>query len=268
MPNGERDTEKDKNFWLWVERTYAPEQVAVIQRDVSVLGTIWEHYVTRIYGTQWDIGYEPMPRGRPQPEKYGLNESDWLVLEMLGGNPARVQGELEKWIGTDYINQFQARDIWDELNVRLRQAATTLLATGYTEEEWPAEYERRQTEKARLKEEERVRGQYRIQSMVGSRFAARPAPFTEYGPALEEMRAGFAETMPKTERWRDWFRSKYPRMIEQFEAKPEIRRTEKGWAEYLKKRKPEIREEWYGMTPYQRGERPSAFAPRIQTVKF
>ena len=262
-------------FWQWVEKTYAPEQVAAISEDEGVRGTIWQHYVTKIADTQWDVGYQAPERGRPQPEKYGINETDWLTLEMLAGNPAKLQRELETWIGTGYISQVQARDIWDEVNTRVTQAATTLMATGYTEEEWPAEHARRlKLRETARKEVEVAETQARWRgiplSVEAEEAKARSLikPFTEYGAGLERIRTGFAGEVPQTERWQDWFRSRYPRIIEQFEVKPEAERTEKGWAEYLKRKKPEIKEQYYKQTPYERGERPSAFAPRIQTVGF
>lgn len=221
----------------------------------------------------------PLPLGRPQPEKYGITEQDWQVLMMLSGNPAKVQRELEKWISTGMINQFQARDIWGELDVRVRQATAQFLFG-----EDPEDRERRLAREAREeKEEEWARTQREIAELGGMGPAAweragerrqrerweRGMVGLDYGVGLEEMRAGFA--VPQTERWRDWFRSKYPRLIEQFKAQEfkdiSVSPT-KTWTEYLEKRKPEIREQWYGMTPYERGERPSVFAPRIQTVGF
>ena len=43
---------------------------------------------------------------------------------------------------------------------------------------------------------------------------------------------------------------------------------QQGWAEFLRAKRPKIKEEWYKLSPYERGERPSAFAPRIAKVAF
>jgi len=89
------------------------------------------------------------------------------------------------------------------------------------------------------------------------------APAVKYEPAFEEMRTGLAGPQP----WKDWFERMYGTLIRRYkgvEAEP----TEETWAEYLRTQKARLREEWYGAGAYQRGERPSAFAPKIRTVAF
>jgi len=76
-------------------------------------------------------------------------------------------------------------------------------------------------------------------------------------PAFEEMRGGL-----QPQPWREWFESSYSQILRQYKATEE-EPTTKGWAEYLKRRKPELKEEWWTG----RRER-AAFAPRITTVKF
>lgn len=257
-------------FYTWLASQPGYEEITPEEAKVSFQG--WSREIRgAVYLRYLQRAPEAMPRGRPQPDKYGINENDWLVLSMLGGNSQKVLAELNRWYEAGYINEFQHRDIWGELNNRLTQAQTTLLATGYTEEEWPVEYQRRLVAQERLKEE-KEQGRLAYAGRHGMLFDRTPTPakpFTEYGAGLEGMRTGFAGEVPQTERWQDWFRSRYPRMIEQFEAKPEAERIgEKTWTEYLKKKKPEIKEEYYKMSPYERGERPSAYQPRIQTVKF
>jgi len=90
---------------------------------------------------------------------------------------------------------------------------------------------------------------------------SRPPVERPYVPPLfEEMGA----TGPP--QWRDWFESKYGGMVRRF-IQPE-KRTEAGWGEFLKQRTPEIKEEWWSLGPYGRGERPSMYQSPIRTVKF
>ena len=91
----------------------------------------------------------------------------------------------------------------------------------------------------------------------------------EYAPAFEEMVGGLAGT----QHWRDWFEGKYSKLLRQFRGtlpspSPGKTEVEKTWAEHLRILKPELKEEWAGLSPYQRGERPSVFAPKIRTVGF
>lgn len=88
-----------------------------------------------------------------------------------------------------------------------------------------------------------------------------------YMPAFEM--AGVEGTEP----WRAWFESRYPTLLRQFKATlpregMPAERAEASWVEWLKKRTPELREQWQRLSPYQRGERPSVYAPRIRTVKW
>ena len=43
-------------------------------------------------------------------------------------------------------------------------------------------------------------------------------------------------------------------------------RVEESWREVLRKRIPALREERARLSPFQRGERPGVFAPRVQTL--
>ncbi len=91
----------------------------------------------------------------------------------------------------------------------------------------------------------------------------------QYEPAFEEMVGGLAGP----QRWKDWFEGKYSKLLGQFRRTlptpaPVAGEVEKTWAEYLKKRKPELKEEWWSLPSYQRGERPRAFQPPIRQVQF
>lgn len=87
-----------------------------------------------------------------------------------------------------------------------------------------------------------------------------------FEPAFEEMRVGVEKP------WRDWFESRYGRELARFKAgRPTdlvAEEEEERWRAYLKQRRPELYEEFYARPPYERGERPSYFAPKIRTVRF
>lgn len=90
-----------------------------------------------------------------------------------------------------------------------------------------------------------------------------------FAPAFEQVRAG----LQGTQRWKQYFEQRYGSLLRQFRAglptdgQP-TKDVETNWAEFLRKRKPQLKEEWWKTGAFVRGERPSAFAPRIQTVKF
>ena len=70
-----------------------------------------------------------------------------------------------------------------------------------------------------------------------------------------------------TQSWRDWFERKYQSLLQEYAGREE-EPTEAGWGEFLKQRTPEIKEEWWSLGPYGRGEHPSMYQPLIRTVKF
>lgn len=259
MPNGAPipTSEEDRTFWNWIWVNH-PRVAELLGKDPNFKASDWyRYYIENIYTPP------AAPPRRVRLEDYSLTESNWRLLWQLSSDPARVERTLRTWISSGYITEGQATKIWADFDAEIRERQVMMIHGTY---ELPEERERR----LKRQEAERIaREQAEITGpLTWPTYVTRPKPFTEYGPALEEMRTEFAEEMPKTERWRDWFRSKYPRIIEQFEAKPEAERTKATWAEYLRKRKPEIREEWYGLTPFEKGERPSAYRPRIQTVGF
>ncbi|MCH8937102.1 MAG: hypothetical protein IIB90_15410 [Gemmatimonadetes bacterium] len=223
---------------------------------------------------------------------HGLTPIDWSVLFPLQRKPEFAAQRLASWIGTGYITREQASSIIRELEGQLPTVLFSWTVEGIQQAGVGAE--------ARPAGRDQVRGggarpfgipasgladlDERVQSVeltseqvnafisqrediLERRQRRQPEPFTEFAPAFEEMRTGFAGEMPPTERWRDWFRSKFPRLIEQFKGQvPEEERREKGWREFLARQRPEIREQWWRLSPFQRGERPQAFQPRIQTL--
>lgn len=187
----------------------------------------------------------------------GLTVNDWQTLDFLSHDPDRIERELNKWISTGYIDAGQAARIWDETYRRHQMAqARAIYGTQPAEGVAPTPTQ-----------------------MVAAYPTYTPQP--RYEPALEELRESYKGEVPQTENWMDWFRSKYPRLMEQFEAKLPRQepvsyeqskvieaQTEKSWADFLKSRKSQLKEEYYKQTPYMRGERPSAFAPRITSIRF
>ena len=83
---------------------------------------------------------------------------------------------------------------------------------------------------------------------------------------FEEVRAGVVGPRP----WTDWFESKFSRELGRFRAALPSKELLPGkrWAEYLKKRKPELKEEYATRYPYGIGGRPWAFQQKIKTVDF
>jgi len=85
-------------------------------------------------------------------------------------------------------------------------------------------------------------------------------PTPQYRPAYEAAGMG-------SQPYRDWFERQYSAELSRYREGVETP-TEESWATYLKKREPQLREEWAGLSPWERGERPSYFAPAIKTVQF
>ena len=103
---------------------------------------------------------------------------------------------------------------------------------------------------------------------IRRRFGAEGLKLEEAYPTgkFEEVRAGVVGARP----WTDWFESKYSRELGRFRATLPSKELLPGkrWSEYLKKRKPELKEEYAERYPYGIGGRPWAFQPKIKTVSF
>ena len=236
-----------------------------------------------------ETGAEPLRAGRPTPEKWPA-DVDWSALMKWRRNPQKIIDTLNEWLSTGYITQYQARDIYDETRSRAlqmeapeRQAALTFMQTGLTQTEWDALTKQEQidhiqkrafgetiTERDWRIKQENLQRVFRGRGITGATGLRKTEPW-EFGTALEKMRGEFAGEVPQTERWRDWFRSKYSRLIEQFEGQgvltgPEGRRREETWRRYLAEQKPVLREQWERLSEFEKGRRPQVFAPRVQTV--
>jgi len=68
--------------------------------------------------------------------------------------------------------------------------------------------------------------------------------------------------------WKSWFERQYPSIVSQFGARPAEEREAGDWASFLATERARIKEEFAKQSPYARGERPGAFAPKIKTVAF
>ncbi len=90
----------------------------------------------------------------------------------------------------------------------------------------------------------------------------RPEAFP-FEPAFEEERA----RLGGPQIWKNWFEDRFGLQIRRFKGQVEDQ-TEETWATFLKKQTPKLREEWWKVGAFRRGERPSAQQPRIRTVRF
>jgi len=77
---------------------------------------------------------------------------------------------------------------------------------------------------------------------------------------------GMGATGPQA--WKDWFSYRYPGISRQFRQQPEEARTGGTWSLFLEKERNRLREEYAKKSPYERGERPSVYQPKIRTVNF
>ncbi len=90
----------------------------------------------------------------------------------------------------------------------------------------------------------------------------RPEAFP-FEPAFEEERA----RLGGPQIWKNWFEDRFGLQIRRFKGQVEDQ-TEETWAAFLKKQTPKLREEWWKVGAFRRGERPSVQQPRIRTVRF
>jgi len=285
--------EQEKAYQEWVRQTYAPDAADAILSgeayDPKVGNIYWDYFLTNV----WDVEQEAEPSKYPHIARekihYGLTPTDWSVLFPYIRKPEFLLKRLQTWIDTGYITKEQAKAIRDQARGQSPSVLYSWTMEGMKkhladvekdearvtyptrrEEDWENKLWAR-VKAGELTSEQAIsyldrREEARARAIRRRKLAAQPV---EFGPALEEIRAEFAEEMPPTERWRDWFRSKYGLLVEQYKGQvPEAQRSEKSWREYLKRRKPEIREQFWKLSPYERGERPSVFAPRITTVRF
>lgn len=103
-------------------------------------------------------------------------------------------------------------------------------------------------------------------------------PQPRYKPAFYEQLGASPGSRP----YLDWFERRFPNLISEFESKlptykgfktveGAVRETgeiESQWDKWLKDKKSTLKERWWSLTPYQRGEKPWAAQPMIRTRSF
>uniref|UniRef100_A0A6M3IP85 Uncharacterized protein n=1 Tax=viral metagenome TaxID=1070528 RepID=A0A6M3IP85_9ZZZZ len=88
-------------------------------------------------------------------------------------------------------------------------------------------------------------------------------------PAKPVAKPGFEGISTQgSQQWRSWFERNYPSIVSEFKQKPAEAQTSSGWDEFLKQERTRIKEGYLKQSPYNRGERPAAYAPKIKTVAF
>ncbi len=88
-----------------------------------------------------------------------------------------------------------------------------------------------------------------------------PEPFEPFQPGRSKGVSGAPS-------WQRWFENKYSGIVRQFQEREPRERTEEAFGTLLGQQTEKEREQWWRQGSFQRGERPSAFAPRIRTVDF
>lgn len=149
---------------------------------------------------------------------------------------------------------------------------------------WELEEQAKYLAGLRREEEKEIRERFkekaarlRQQLMYGQAWGGvQPKP--RYRPAFYEMWGALPGSRP----YLDYFESLFPSLVQQFQAQlptykgfltargaaREAEEIGETWADWLRGERKEIRERWWSLRPEQRGERPWAFQPRIQTVEF
>ncbi len=111
-------------------------------------------------------------------------------------------------------------------------------------------------------ENEQRRYDTQQRQLAEQRTTLRPEGF-EFEPAFEEERLGLGGSQI----WKNWYEDRFGLQIRRFKGQVEDQ-TEETWATFLKRQTPKLREEFQKVGAFRRGERPSAFQPRIRTVNF
>ncbi len=312
------ESEEEKLFWQWVAKAYAPENAENLYRlyltgEKDVRKSRQWDYFQGLGLSKWDVAdmpeyLAPLKEGRPQPEKFGVSED---TLQTFAGISEKAQDyKLRLLLKSGTINDYQVRDILEELNKRQQQEQLGVFSVPVktTEErdkarveelratdrrgvggipEWQLERWKQRVEKGEITQEA-------VSSFIDRREASQERasqrrrqqaqwqfnpPRPELGAAFEETRAGIGGTLP----FQDWFGSRFPSILARFQATlPKLTQAgfpgltpreaetqiEQSWAERLRRRTPELREEYATRFPFGSERYPSRFAPRITTVGF
>lgn len=149
---------------------------------------------------------------------------------------------------------------------------------------WEFEAERTRLKELERDEGRRIRDRYRerrdalrFQLLYGQEWGGvQPQP--RYSPAFYAQLGGLEGSRPQM----DWFEGLFPSLVRRFEAqlptyegfktvKGAVRETEAiqtRWAEWLKGERTALKERWWSLTPFRRGEKPWAFQPMVRTRSF
>jgi len=98
-----------------------------------------------------------------------------------------------------------------------------------------------------------------------------PSQPTQY-PNYETAFQGISGGLGGTQYWKNWYESTYASQLSKFKAgqpkEATAAESEAGWAEFLKKRQPVLKEEYAKQYPFGAQGRPWAYQPAIKTVGF
>lgn len=108
-----RGQKASRTFWAWLQTKYSPEEIEGITADPD---RYFQFYLNNIYGTQWDVTYEPPFEA--DPAKYGLAPIDWQSLTSIQYDEAALKSRLEQMVSGGRIDKAQAADIWDDLQTQ------------------------------------------------------------------------------------------------------------------------------------------------------
>ncbi len=244
-------------FWEWLPRWYSEEEIETIKQDPSVF---LRHFLSNVSGTQFDPSFkEDIGAQRKQ-----LRERDEMLRTLYPDiDPEQVDKDkverlrAEGRVGVGGIPEWQL-ERWEQR-----------IDKGEISQEAVSSFiDRREESQQRRERRARQRAQWQF---------APPRP--EFGAGFEEVKEGVGGTLP----FQDWFGSRFPSLVAKFQATlPDLTQAgfpgltprqaetqiEQQWAEVLKRRTPQLREEFATRFPFGPQGRPERFAPRIQTVGF
>lgn len=108
------------------------------------------------------------------------------------------------------------------------------------------------------------RGGYRL-DVAGERMYPEEILPPEYQKTFQQQLSGMQGSQP----YKDWFASRYPSLMSQFTEPTGTKvQKEQAWTSYLSSASQRLQEEYARKSPYQRGERPSAYALPLRKVGF
>ena len=231
-------------------------------------------------------GEEPPPREEVPPgeevppEEAEYSDEDYREYYTYR-NYASAYGDPSDWYPLNIADYFANWDISQEQLTEWK-AEETAKATERTEYEQEREeakqYDLSPLESALRRQESYEYGKWaRAQSKYGAQEAYRETP--EYGKQLYGWLGG---QEPKSEPLQQWMRAMFPTFQREYEAglprltgfptreaaRTEATKREAGLEQWLGAQESALEERFYMQRPYERGERPSLFAPRLREVSY